>query len=277
MSKKSRWRRPAPASPFNAHSEPEALAPANQPEASPSSECVAGPIHEFGPISPAQLAANRANARFSTGPRTEAGKANSSKNAVKSALTGRTVLLPTDDVEEYARWVAELQQQYKPVGLAECQLVQTIVDCHWRLNRIQELEYALYTHGHRQFESALADEPEETRHSMIVLQTHLTYQKELRNLHTQEARIDRKRSKTLAELKALQAERLEPSRDDDEADAESDFAPFASEEELFAALDAGYVPPHLAPYMNGNKPLSENGFVFSNDTSAPPNAPSSGD
>jgi hypothetical protein len=49
-------------------------------------------------ISEAQLAANnRANAQLSTGPRTEAGKRIASLKAVKTALAGRTVLLPTDD------------------------------------------------------------------------------------------------------------------------------------------------------------------------------------
>ena len=45
----------------------------------------------------AQIAANQKNSQLSTGPTSEAGKAKSSLNAVKSGLTGRTVLLPTDD------------------------------------------------------------------------------------------------------------------------------------------------------------------------------------
>ena len=47
------------------------------------------------PISDRRLAANIANAQLSTGPRTSAGKSKSSLNAVKTGLTGRTVLLPT--------------------------------------------------------------------------------------------------------------------------------------------------------------------------------------
>ena len=78
----------------------------------------------------------------------------SSKNAVKSALIGRTVLLPTDDVEEYASFLAEYEQEFKPVGQQEKDLVQIVVDCHWRLRRIQELEYALYVRGERQFAEA---------------------------------------------------------------------------------------------------------------------------
>ncbi|MBV8897083.1 MAG: hypothetical protein JO051_11270 [Acidobacteriaceae bacterium] len=215
---------------------------------------------DLSPISPAQLAANRANAKLSTGPRTPAGLNKSSQNAVKSALTGRTVLLPTDDVEEYAAFLAEFQADLRPVGQRESELVQIIVDCHWRLRRIQELEYALYTHGQRQFEAAFADEPEPDRRSMIILQTHLTYQKDLRNLHIQEARIDRKRAKAIAEFDLLQSERnVSESAADEPADA-----PFASEAEFFRALDAGYIPPNLAARLAQTKQLDENGFDFSN-------------
>jgi hypothetical protein len=38
----------------------------------------------------AQIEANQRNAQFSTGPTSEAGKAKSSLNAVKTGLTGRT-------------------------------------------------------------------------------------------------------------------------------------------------------------------------------------------
>ena len=53
------------------------------------------------PISDARLDANRANAQHSTGPCTDEGKAISSMNAVKTGLTGRTVLLTADDAVIY--------------------------------------------------------------------------------------------------------------------------------------------------------------------------------
>ncbi len=52
------------------------------------------------------------------------------------------------------------------------------------------------------------------------------------------------------------------NRDRDEA--EDPAAPFASEADFFAALDAGYIPPRLAAYMAEEKSVSENGFDFSN-------------
>lgn len=48
-------------------------------------------------ISKAKLLANGTNAQLSTGPTSPEGKARSSLNALKTGLTGRTVLLPTED------------------------------------------------------------------------------------------------------------------------------------------------------------------------------------
>lgn len=50
----------------------------------------------------------------STGPRTEEGKAKSSLNAIKTGLTGRTVLLPSDDIAAYQEHLASLKDQHKP-------------------------------------------------------------------------------------------------------------------------------------------------------------------
>ena len=244
------------------HNAPKPVtSPASTPAAAAAVQPEPATAPDLSPISPAQLAANRANALLSTGPRTEAGLAKSSKNAIKSGLTGRTVLLPSDDAEEYASFLASLQADLKPVGQFECELVQIVVDCHWRLRRIQELEYALYAHGERQFADAFTDEPRDVRRSMIVLQTHLTYQKELRNLHLQEARIDRKRAKALTELNQLQSKRTTQHAPEEET---SDAAPFGSEAEFFAALNAGYIPPRLAAKFAEKQPVEPNGFEFSN-------------
>jgi hypothetical protein len=44
-----------------------------------------------------RAAVNKENAQHSTGPRTRAGKLRSSLNALTHGLTGRTVLLPSED------------------------------------------------------------------------------------------------------------------------------------------------------------------------------------
>src|SRR5436305_10503401 len=89
--------------------------------------------------SEAQLAANRGNSRLSTGPKTPEGKAKSSLNAVKSALTGRTVLLPTDDALAYQNHIRNYFEELQPVGFREWSLVQALADTTWRLDRIPAL------------------------------------------------------------------------------------------------------------------------------------------
>jgi hypothetical protein len=162
---------------------------------------------ERAPISPAQLLANRANARLSTGPKTLDGKATSCLNAVKTALTGRTVLLPGEDAAEYERFIGAYEKELQPVGQLECDLVQSIADTMWRLRRIPGLEFAIYAKGRAEFANSFDDHDPSIRPSMIELQTFTTYEKQLRNLQLQEARLTRRREKETAELRRLQQER----------------------------------------------------------------------
>ena len=55
------------------------------------------------PISDAQMAANRANAQKSTGPRTEEGKAISSQNALKHGVYSRSDILDGEFQEAFGQ------------------------------------------------------------------------------------------------------------------------------------------------------------------------------
>ena len=46
-----------------------------------------------------------------------------------SALTGRTVLLPTDDAAEYERHIRAYQDELNPVGQRESDLVKDCANC----------------------------------------------------------------------------------------------------------------------------------------------------
>ena len=117
---------------------------------------------------PAQIAANQANAKLSTGPKTAEGKAASSHNAVRTALTGRTVLLPTDDVEAYQKHVARFEAQYQPVTDREKELTQNIADTQWRLNRIFALEQGIYAVGRLEFAKLYENEDESLRSALTT-------------------------------------------------------------------------------------------------------------
>jgi len=151
----------------------------------------------------AQIAANQANAKLSTGPKTDAGKAKSSHNAVKTALTGQTVLLPTDDVEAYQKHVSRFESQYNPVTDREKELTQNIADTQWRLNRIFSLEQGIYAMGRTEFANLFENEDPSVRSAMIDVKTFTTYQRQLNNLSLQQDRLRRHYEKDTAELKQL--------------------------------------------------------------------------
>lgn len=167
---------------------------------------VPGALERFS-SSPAKLAANRANAKLSTGPTSENGRAKSSLNAVKTALTGRTVLLPSDDAAEYERHIRAYEKELHPGGQRECDLALSLADISWRLKRIPVLEMAIFAQGHLEFADSVSQHEPSLRPGMIELQTFLKYGKQLRNLQLQEAGLARRREKETAEFRALQEER----------------------------------------------------------------------
>jgi hypothetical protein len=174
----------------------------------PAPAAIASPeISEPQPPSSARLAANRANSLLSTGPRTAAGKATVALNAVKTGLTGRTVVLPSDDAAQYQALVLAYEKEFQPVGPEECALVQSIADIRWRLARIPALEMALISLGRIEFDGLFHDHAHVDRGVMLEMHTRLAYQKDFRNLHLQESRLTRRREKEMAELLELQQTR----------------------------------------------------------------------
>jgi hypothetical protein len=159
--------------------------------------------------SAAQVQANRANSQLSTGPRSEQGKAKSSVNAIKSGLTGRTVVLPGDDAALYEHHVSRFLAEFKPCGERETELVQSLSDAQWRINRIPALEMGIYALARVNFKDMFAQEEAAVREALIQAHTFLTHQREINNLSIQELRLRRNYQKDLAELKELQTLRAQ--------------------------------------------------------------------
>jgi hypothetical protein len=197
---------------------------------------------ESATLSAAQLAANRANAQHSTGPTSDEGKAKVCLNAIKTGLTGRTVLLPSDDAAPYQALLVEYQKLLQPVGVEERALVQSIVDCRWRLDRIPGLEMALLVLIRNE---CIARDPiynAAARAILTEMEIRRKHDKEFRNLQIQEARLARRREKEMAELLRLQKDR------------------HAKEVEALAQAAQAYL---LAAHRNQPFDLAAFGFEFS--------------
>src|SRR4051812_3773634 len=157
-----------------------------------------------------RLAANRANAQLSTGPTTSEGKATSSLNAVKTGLTGRTVLLPSEDAAAYQAHVERFQEELKPVGEREIQLVQSLADTQWRLDRIPGLEFGLFALGRKCYADLFEEEDDgQVRAALLDAHILMTEAKHFKNLHLQESRLRRQYRQDREELRELQRERKE--------------------------------------------------------------------
>jgi hypothetical protein len=80
-------------------------------------------------LSEAQLAANRANAKLSTGPTSPTGRAKSSRNNFRHGLTqneGSIILLETESVEEYNEALLGFLDEWKPATPTERDLVERL-------------------------------------------------------------------------------------------------------------------------------------------------------
>ncbi len=156
----------------------------------------------------AQLAANRQNAQLSSGPATSEGKNRSSHNAVKTGLTGQTVLLPTDNVEAYQTHIARIEKQFEPATDEERTLVQAIGDTEWRLLRIPSLEAGILAVGRSKLADLYPNEADPaTRACFIEAEVQIAYRKDLSNLALQETRLRRHRTLDTEKLTSLQTAR----------------------------------------------------------------------
>src|SRR5690348_12151343 len=96
--------------------------------------------------SPARAAANAANAQ-ATGPRTEEGKARSSRNALKHGLTSRHLIVREDEREEFNQFQQSLQDDLGPEGALESFIFDQLVRAAWNMHRFQRLEADLMVNG----------------------------------------------------------------------------------------------------------------------------------
>jgi hypothetical protein len=90
-----------------------------------------------------QIRANQVNALKSTGPKTEAGKAASSANALRHGLTARQIVLSGENPAEFEALREDLARELTPLSAAEALLVDRLAQLFWRLRRVPTFEAAL--------------------------------------------------------------------------------------------------------------------------------------
>src|SRR5260370_18521332 len=85
--------------------------------------------------SSAQIAANRVNAEFSTGPVTPEGKLNSSQNARKHGLTAKGIIVLPGHELDFQSMQSNLEDELHPASELEHVLFNKILEASWNLHR----------------------------------------------------------------------------------------------------------------------------------------------
>jgi hypothetical protein len=89
------------------------------------------------------------------GPKTEEGKARSSRNALKHGLRAVKHVFSDEDADQFQEYRIELMNELRPVGTVETALTDRIAQAIWRLRRIMSIEAEMLDHERRQPDGSL--------------------------------------------------------------------------------------------------------------------------
>jgi hypothetical protein len=160
--------------------------------------------------SPAQLAANRANAKKSTGPRSIEGKQRASMSALQHGLAAQTVVLPHEDSLAYDDMRMSLYNQHEPATPEECMLVDQLAAAWWRTVRVRQIETDMLDLQIQTLNNAHPKKGKSKRSDRQALAVRFVTgdEKDFRNFMRYDAAIERAFYRALNNLQKLQAARV---------------------------------------------------------------------
>lgn len=160
---------------------------------------------------PKQLAANRANAKKSTGPRTAAGKLASSRNSYKHGLTGLSILRTPEEQAAYEAFESRLLRDLAPANDLEYSFAVRIAAHTWRLEYANCVERTLCVVSDVFADTEIARAAEATSASDAAVEAALAFQsneKSIARVSLYMSRIQRSLNQDLDNLRKLQTLRL---------------------------------------------------------------------
>jgi hypothetical protein len=158
----------------------------------------------------------RKNPKHGGGPRTDEGKARSSMNSLRHGLTGKTVILPTEDPDQFEELIADYIRDFKPGTAVETDLVHELVVCRWRLQRLWNIESCLFEitmiRKSQEVDSQIDKCPNSLR-TALAFMTMADDSKAVSLLLRYETRLTRRYDQVLKEIKALQNQRTAEAKE----------------------------------------------------------------
>jgi hypothetical protein len=159
------------------------------------------------PVSERRLAANRANAQKSTGPRTPDGKRRSALNATRHGILSQVLHLPEEEMAAYDEFTAPYVSSLSPVGQTETELARACADLQFRLHRLSAAEHNLFALGHEEHGDRYDTGHPESHAAMTFVETLCCSKDPLATLSLYEQRLSRRFLQTLNKLHQMQKER----------------------------------------------------------------------
>jgi hypothetical protein len=124
--------------------------------------------------------------QLSTGPKSENGRAASSKNNLRHGFTGAFAILPWEKQEEFDTLLNELRAEHEPATITETLLIEKMAQSYWLSQRAIKLQQISCFHDE-------TDSPERDKQLALYLRYQTTH--------------DRSFHKSLSDLLKLRAEK----------------------------------------------------------------------
>ncbi len=135
-------------------------------------------------------------------------------NALRHGLTGRVVVLPSEDMNAYHAFCKELIADLAPETAIERQYAQTFCDTQWRLNRARSYEDNMLALGHFELADSLAVDDPQILAALTAAKVFRENSKAFVNLSLYEQRLQRAQKEALRQLDELQAKRRAAKKDE---------------------------------------------------------------
>lgn len=161
------------------------------------------------------MAANRANAQKSSGPKTDAGKQRSSLNALRHGLTAQVTVMSEHERAAFEAFAAPLIDSLGPESPMETQLAVTVATWQWRLNRAAAIEEGIFTVGTLEWAAEnLQQTNPEVHNALSNIKTYCKSPSSFDRLSLYSHRLMAQSDRALKQLKQLQAERKANEQED---------------------------------------------------------------
>ena len=194
-----------------------------------------------------QIQANRANAKRSTGPVTEAGKRASSQNATRHGLLSGCIVLKSESTELWEELLASLVAEFQPSTANEIILVETMAAARWRAVRICMLQTATLEVQASEQDPEAGSDPVQAATAFGKL---ADSSQALHLLQRYETALDRQYSRALNNLRKVRADKtIHPQPPQEQNNAQTPTQPQPQQDisppgkELFTVRKEANLPP----------------------------------